>query len=163
MQEDWVRTKLWNASSNHLIKEGRSNIVFQMITYLCTPQIVLFLNSVSKRRQFVFLHADSLKIEWAASIALPKRSRKRKIPVSVLFLLLPHSNTSARDQKKHLNLHRFASFSPWSSCGSSLPDAVRTWVWKCLETGAQKPGEMDRKKCRHLRGASWWERRFLNF
>lgn len=163
MQEDWVRTELWNASSNHLIKEGYSNIVFQMITYLCTPQIVLFLNSALKRRQFVFLHADSLKVKWAASIALPKRRRKRKIPVSVLVLLLPHSTTSARDQKKCLNLYRLASFFPRSSCGSSLPDGVRTWVWRCLENGAQKPGEMGRKKCRHLRGASCWERRVLNF
>lgn len=71
MQEDWVRTALWNASSNHLIKEGSSNIVFQMITYLYAPQIVLFLNQILKRRQFVFLYADSPEIKWASSTMLP--------------------------------------------------------------------------------------------
>lgn len=153
MQEDWVRTELWNASSNQLIKEGSSNIVFWMITYLYTPQIVLFLNQILKRRQFVFLHADSLKVKWATNTALPKRSRKRKISVSVLLaLLLPHGTMSARDQNRHLNLRRLASFSPLSSCGSLSPGAVRTWVWTCLEAGVHKPGEMGGKKCGHLEG-----------
>lgn len=71
MQDDWVRTVFWNASSNHLIKEGSSNIVFQTITYLYAPQIVLFLNQILKRRQFVFLHADSPEVKWASSTVLP--------------------------------------------------------------------------------------------
>jgi len=91
VQEDWVRTELWNASSNHLIKEGCSDIVFQMITYLYTPQIVLFLNRILKRRQFVFQRADSPEAKWAASTALPGRSRKRKYSTSSLVLLLPSS------------------------------------------------------------------------
>lgn len=122
MQEDWVRTELWNASSNHLIKEGSSNIVFQMITYLYTPQIVLFLNEILKGRQFIFLYADSLKIKWAASTALPWRTRRRKISLSVLLvLLLPLSTMTARDQNRHLKIHRLVSSSQQSSWGRSLP------------------------------------------
>lgn len=149
MQEDWVRTELWNASSNHLIKEGSSNIVFQMITYLYTPQIVLFLNEILKGRQFIFLYADSLKIKWAANTALPWRSRRRKISVSVLLvLLLPLSTTTARDQNRHLKIHRLISSSQQTSWGRSLPGTVETRAWRCLEAGASNPRKMARYKCR---------------
>lgn len=144
MQEDWVRTELWNASSTHLIKEGSSNIVFQMITYLYTPQIELFLNEILKGRQFIFLYADSLKIKWAASTALPWRSR-RKISVSVLLvLLLPLGTMTAGDQNRHLKTHGLVSPSQQSSWGRSLPGIVETWVWRCLEAGTRKPREMAR-------------------
>lgn len=145
MQEDWDRTELWNASSNHLIKEGSSNIVFQMITYLCTPWIVLFLNEILKGRQFIFLYADSLKIKWAASTALPWRSRRRKISVSVLLvLLLPLSTVTARDENRHLKIHRLVSSSQQISWGRSLPGIAGTCVWRCLEAGTSKPREMTR-------------------
>lgn len=162
MQEDWVRTELWNASSNHLIKEGSSNIVFQMITYLYTPQIVLFLNEILKGGQFIFLYADSLKIKWAASTALPWRSRRRKISVSVLLvLLLPLSTTAARDQNRHLKIHGLVSSSPQPSWGRSL---LRHGLGGAWRQAPASPGRWPgRSVGRTGDCASWWERRILNF
>lgn len=162
MQEDWVRTELWNASSNHLIKEGSSNILFQMITYLYTPQIVLFLNEILKGGQFIFLYADSLKIKWAASTALPWRSRRRKISVSVLLvLLLPLSTTAARDQNRHLKILGLVSSSQQSSWGRSLLRHGFGGAWRQAPAspGRWPGGSVGRTgSC-----ASWWEIRILNF
>jgi len=58
---------------------------------------------------------------------------EKKISVSVLLaLLLSHGTMAAKDQNRHLNLDRIASYSPQFSCGISSPGAARMWVWRYL-------------------------------